>query len=68
MGIRIDWSWIILAIVVCIVLYLVSGCVVLCNTEAQCLEIGFPSYSVTWNLKGYCISLHDASAVVAPLR
>ena len=72
MGVRIDWdlisSIVILTIVIFIVVYLVTGCAIIFNTEAQCLELGYPSGSVTWNLKSYCISLYDAKPVVVPLR
>jgi len=67
MGIRIDWSWIIPIIVVAIILYLIIGGVIILRAEALCLEQGFPSSSVTWNLKSYCISLYDAKPIVVPL-
>jgi heme/copper-type cytochrome/quinol oxidase subunit 4 len=72
MGARIDWELIITTLlglaVIAIVLYLIIGFIFMCRAEAMCLEQGFPSSSVVWNLKSYCVSFYDAKPVVVPLR
>lgn len=68
MGIRIEWSWIVLFIIVVIVLYILAWVVLMFRAEANCLVLGFPNSTVVWDLKSYCVSLYDAKPVVIPLR
>ena len=59
------WGVVIVAVVA--LFWIISICVFGANITRQCIEAGYPEYTVTWNYEGYCISWIDATKVVVPL-
>ena len=53
-------------------IYLGALLVTIGVTEKQCLELGYPDVSVTWDLQGYCespfSSLGDTTPKVIPTK